>query len=177
MVRGWSQNSFSLSAATYECSGFIHVTNEGKWFVSANRNVNMTVDTAKRSFGISLVSMARNAGSNQAVELSAACQWTSEWNGLNWFQGICSSKICDKNHEIRGTTDWKPRTAVRLHPLSLRSLLTKVRKQLLRRKGLVCIQLWVQIAHALFDGRPGTYPGRQIADHLPRWSDGSRVGH
>ncbi len=41
--------------ATCECSGFIHVTNEGKWSVSAHRNDNMTVDTAKRSFGISLV--------------------------------------------------------------------------------------------------------------------------
>ncbi len=54
-IRGWSQNSFSLSAATCKCSGFIHVTNEGKWSVSAHRNVNMMVDTAKRSFGISLV--------------------------------------------------------------------------------------------------------------------------
>ena len=54
-IRGKSQTPFSLSTATYECTQFIHVTNEGKWSVSAHRNVNMTVETAKRSFGISLV--------------------------------------------------------------------------------------------------------------------------
>ena len=80
-VRGWSQNSFSLSTATCECSGFIHVTNEGKWSVSAHRNDNMTVDTAKRSFGISLV---RDPGSDSGVGPGG------DWSCVHWLFELLS---------------------------------------------------------------------------------------